>query len=84
MSWLINKKDIEWFKSLFDVVTKNPSIEYIKQAVQEKTDVFASIKPGEGMTQIMNRLNGLNLNANSSPQDFLNGVCSYRCYYSYS
>lgn len=70
-SWLVNT---EWFKSLFDVVTKNPSIEYIKQAVQEKTDVFASIKPGEGMTQIMNRLNGLNLNANSSPQDFLNGV----------
>lgn len=26
------------------------------------------------MTQIMNRLNGLNLNPNSSPQDFLDGV----------
>lgn len=70
-SWLVNT---EWFKSLFDVVTKNPSIEYIKQAVQEKTDVFASIKPGEGMTQIMNRLNGMNLNPNSSPQEFINGV----------
>ena len=70
-SWLVNT---EWFKSLFDVVTKNPSIEYIKQAVQEKTDIFASIKPNEGMTQIMNRLNGLNLNPNSSPEDFINGV----------
>ena len=70
-SWLVNT---EWFKSLFDVVTKNPSIEYIKQAVQEKTDIFASIKPNEGMTQIMNRMNGMNLNANSSPQDFINGV----------
>lgn len=70
-SWLVNT---EWFKHLFDVVTKNPSIEYIKQAVQEKTDVFASIKPHEGMTQIMNRLNGLNLNPNSSPEDFINGI----------
>ena len=70
-SWLANT---EWFKSLFDVVTKNPSIEYIKQAVQEKTQVFASIKPNEGMTQIMNRLNGMNLNPNSSPQEFINGV----------
>jgi hypothetical protein len=70
-SWLVNT---EWFKSLFDVVTKNPSIEYIKQAVQEKTDVFASIKPNEGMTQIMNRLNGMNLNPNSSPQEFINGI----------
>lgn len=70
-SWLANT---EWFKTLFDVVTKNPSIEYIKQAVQEKTEIFASIKPNEGMTQIMNRLNGMNLNANSSPEDFINGV----------
>jgi hypothetical protein len=70
-SWLVNT---EWFKGLFDVVTKNPSIEYIKQAVQEKTEIFASIKPNEGMTQIMNRLNGLNLNPNSSPEDFINGV----------
>ena len=70
-SWLVNT---EWFKSLFDAVTKNPSIEYIKQVVQEKTNVFASIQPNEGMTQIMNRLNGMNLNPNSSPQDFINGV----------
>ena len=70
-SWLVNT---QWFKSLFDIATKNPSIEYIKQAVQEKSDVFASIKPNEGMTQIMNRLNGMNLNANSSPQEFINGV----------
>ncbi len=70
-SWLVNT---EWFKSLFDVVTKNPSIEYIKQVVQEKTEVLGSIKPGEGMTQIMNRLNGMNLNPNSSPQEFISGV----------
>jgi hypothetical protein len=70
-SWLVNT---EWFKSLFDVITKNPSIEYIKKAVQEKTEILSSIQPNEGMTQIMNRMNGLNLNANSSPQDFINGV----------
>jgi hypothetical protein len=70
-SWLVNT---DWFRSLFEEITQNPSIEYIKELVEKKSDVFASIKPGEGMTQIMNRLNGLNLNPNSSPQDFLDGV----------
>ena len=70
-SWLVNT---DWFKSLFDEVTKVSSIEQIKEVVQEKSSVFANIKPNEGMTQIMNRLNGLNLNPNSSPQDFLDGV----------
>ena len=71
LSWLVNT---DWFRSLFEEITQNPSIEYIKELVEKKSDVFASIKPGEGMTQIMNRLNGLNLNPNSSPQDFLDGV----------
>jgi hypothetical protein len=70
-SWLVNT---DWFKSLFDEVTNVQSIEQVKQVVQDKSSVFADINPGEGMTQIMNRLNGLNLNPNSTPQDFLNGV----------
>ena len=70
-SWLVNT---EWFKSLFNEVTKTTSIENIKQIIQEKSEVFASINPNEGMTQIMNRLNGLNLNPNSSPQDFIDGI----------
>jgi len=70
-SWLVNT---DWFRSLFEEITQNPSIEYVKELVEKKSDVFGSIKPGEGMTQIMNRLNGLNLNPNSSPQDFLDGV----------
>lgn len=71
LSWLVNT---DWFRSLFEEVVQNPSVEYVKELVEKKSDVFASIKPGEGMTQIMNRLNGLNLNPNSSPQDFLDGV----------
>ena len=70
-SWLVNT---EWFKSLFDTIIKKPTIENIKQVVEQKSEIFADIKPGEGMTQIMNRLNGLNLSPNSSPEDFLNGV----------
>jgi len=70
-SWLVNT---EWFKSLFLEITKNPSIEYVRQIVKEKSSIFASIKPGEGMTQIMNRAMGLNLSPNSSPQDFVNAV----------
>ena len=71
LSWLVNT---DWFRSLFEEVVQNPSVEYVKELVEKKSDVFASIKPGEGMTQIMNRLNGLNLNPNSSPQDFLDAV----------
>lgn len=70
-SWLVNT---DWFRSLFEEIVHTPSIEYVKELVEKKSDVFASIKPGEGMTQIMNRLNGLNLNQNSSPHDFLDGV----------
>ena len=70
-SWLVNT---EWFKSLFEIVTKNPSIEYIKQTVETKSDIFGSIKPGQGMTQLMNEMNGLGLSPKSSPEDFLAGV----------
>ena len=70
-SWLVNT---EWFRSLFETVTQNPSIEYIKQTVETKSDIFGSIKPGQGMTQLMNEMNGLGLSPKSSPEDFLAGV----------
>jgi len=37
-SWLVNT---EWFKSLFETITQNPSIEYIKKTVETKSDIFA-------------------------------------------
>lgn len=70
-SWLVNT---EWFKSFFQEIVQTKSLTYVKEIIEKKSEVFASIKPGEGMTQIMNRLNNLNLSPNSSPQDFLNGV----------
>lgn len=71
LSWLTNT---EWFKSLFEEIIQNPTIEHIKKIVSEKSEIFASIKPNEGMTQIINRLNNLNLNPNSSPEEFLSSV----------
>ena len=70
-SWLVNT---EWFKSLFEEIVKTPKIEYVKELVETKSSVIASIKPGEGMTQILNRLMKLNLNPNSSPTEFVNAV----------
>jgi hypothetical protein len=79
-SWLVNT---EWFKSLFETVTNTSSVEVIQQTVQTKAEVFSNIKPGQGMTQIMNVVNNAQpsslesikmLSPNSSPEDFLEGV----------
>lgn len=42
LSWLVNT---DWFRSLFEEVVQNPSVEYVKELVEKKSDVFASIKP---------------------------------------
>jgi len=70
-SWLVNT---EWFKHLFDIVEKKPSADFIQQTFQSKSDVFDTINPNQGMTQIMNHMNNLKLGPNSSPDEFLSGV----------
>jgi hypothetical protein len=79
-SWLVNT---EWFKSLFETITQNPSIEYIKKTVETKSDIFASVKPGQGITQVMNVVNNANpsslegikfLTPDSSPEDFIEAL----------
>jgi hypothetical protein len=79
-SWLVNT---EWFKSLFETVTQNPSIEYIKKTVETKSDIFASVKPGQGITQVMNVVNNARpdslegmkfLTPKSSPEDFIEAL----------
>jgi hypothetical protein len=67
LSWLVNT---EWFKSLF---TTKSSIKEIIDTLKETLN-YNAIKPGEGLTQIMNRTQGLNLSPTSSPEDFLRGV----------
>lgn len=79
-SWLVNT---EWFKSLFETITQNPSIEYIKETVETKSDIFVSVKPGQGITQVMNVVNNAHpgslegmkfLTPKSSPEDFIEAL----------
>lgn len=70
-SWLVNT---EWFKSLFDVVSTSQSTEIINQTIETKSDIFGQIKPGQGMTQLMNSMNNAGLTPNTTPDEFLNQV----------
>jgi hypothetical protein len=67
LSWLTTT---DFFKELF---TTKSSIKEIINTLKETLN-YNAIKPGEGLTQIMNRTQGLNLSPTSSPQEFLQGV----------
>lgn len=67
LSWLTTT---DWFKELF---TTKSSIKEIIDSLKETLN-YNAIKPGEGLTQIMNRTEGLNLSPTSSPEEFLQGV----------
>ncbi len=71
MSWLINKKDIEWFKSLFRAKPKpEPKPEPIKEIIHTPFETvvlrarisepelqrYAVIDPNYTMTQVKNQL----------------------------
>jgi hypothetical protein len=64
LSWLVH-----YMFPAEKITTMTP--ETIKQASEE---AFGNIKPGEGMTQIMNRLLGTNLTPNSNPNDVVNAL----------
>jgi hypothetical protein len=67
LGWLTKT---EWFMNLFKNATSvNEIIKHI-----ERSFAFKEIKPGEGMTQLLNRFMGSKLNINSSPQEFLEVV----------
>jgi hypothetical protein len=70
-SWLVNT---EWFKHLFDQTENFNCGGCIPRVTQEAVEVFDKIKPGQGMTQILNHFMNSGLSANSSPEDFLSGV----------
>ena len=61
LSWLVH-----YLFPADKITTMTP--ETIKQASEQ---AFGNIKPGEGMTQIMNRLMGSNLTPNSNPSDIV-------------
>jgi len=71
MSWLINKKDIEWFKGLFGIKPKpEPKPEPIKEIIHTPFETvvlkarisepelqrYAVIDPNYTMTQVKNQL----------------------------
>ena len=65
LSWVIEY----FFKPETIITTSDPQT---RIDLIEKT--FGNIKPGEGMTQIMNRTMGLNLSPSSNPQDVVDAL----------
>jgi hypothetical protein len=65
LSWVIEY----FFKPETIISTSDPQT---RIEIIEKT--FGNIKPGEGMTQIMNRTMGLNLSPSSNPQDVVDAL----------
>jgi hypothetical protein len=73
LSWLMST---DWFKHLFDETTSVTSTEEVTELVKNSTEeTLGSINPGEGMTQILNRVfDNVNLDPSSSPEEFLSAV----------
>tara|TARA_Y100000389_G_C17464838_1_gene524615 strand:- start:1003 stop:3366 length:2364 start_codon:yes stop_codon:yes gene_type:complete len=67
-SWLTNT---EWFKSLFQEEITYTDTEQVKELVDVKTDVLTEIKNGEGVYSLLNRVTGVDVDASSSPQEFI-------------
>jgi len=67
-SWLTNT---EWFKSLFQEEITYTDTEQVKELVDVKTDVLTEIKSGEGVYSLLNRVTGVDVDASSSPQEFI-------------
>ena len=70
-SWLVNT---EWFKTLFQTISKTPTVEMIKSTVANNTEIIGNIKPGQGLTQLMNAMNHAGITPNTTPEQFLEQV----------
>ena len=70
-SWLVNT---DWFKTLFQTITQNPTTEIIKTTVANNTEIVGNIKPGQGLTQLMNAMNHAGITPNTTPEQFLEQV----------
>jgi hypothetical protein len=67
-SWLANT---EWFKSLFTEEITYTDTEQVRELVETKSEVFTPIKNGEGVYSLLNRTTGINVDASSDPQEFI-------------
>lgn len=58
----------DWFKDLFTVKSQVPVTKWVPE---ETTKTLGAIKPGQGMTQILNTTMNSNLGPNSSPEQLI-------------
>lgn len=58
----------DWFENLFKVKSQVPVTEWVPE---ETTRTLGAIKPGQGMTQILNTTMNSNLGPNSSPEQLI-------------
>jgi len=70
-SWLVNT---DWFKHLFDTPFNYTDTENTTQMIQQHTQVFNDIKPGEGVYKLLGRVTNHQLNANSSTGEFIDAL----------
>lgn len=70
-SWLVNT---DWFKSLFQTISTTTNIETVKDVVTTKSEIIASVKPGDGLTQTLNAYFNSNLGPNSTPEQLLDAI----------
>jgi hypothetical protein len=70
-SWLVNT---DWFKHLFDKPFNYTDTETTTELIQQKSEVFNDIKPGEGVYKLLGRVTDNPLDANSKPQDFIESL----------
>jgi hypothetical protein len=64
LGWLMGSV---WGERLIEVTTEEQKIKYLQQTI-------GTIKPGQGLTQLLNLVKNLNLSALSTPQQFLDAV----------
>jgi hypothetical protein len=69
--WLVNSP---WFIDLFKEIVENPTIETIRKVVREVGNEFTTIRPGEGLTQILNRFVDAGIDINSSGPEIVEGI----------
>jgi len=70
-NWLVNT---DWFKHLFDTPFNYTDTENTTQMIQQHTQVFNDIKPGEGVYKLLGRVTNHQLNANSSTSEFIDAL----------
>jgi len=70
-SWLVNT---DWFKSLFETVSTTTDVQTVNDVVTTKSQIVATVQPGDGLTQTLNKFFNANLSPNSTPEQLLDAI----------